>query len=41
MILGIIIGLFIGGCVGVVVMAIMQMAKEDDMRSQRKDDDDE
>ena len=41
MILGIIIGLFIGGCVGVVVMAIVQMAKEDDMRSQRKDDDDE
>ena len=41
MILGIIIGIFIGGCVGIVVMAIVQMAKEDDMRSQRKDDDDE
>ena len=35
MILGIIIGIFIGGCVGIVVMAIVQMAKEDDMRSQR------
>ena len=30
MILGIIIGLFIGGCVGVVITAIMQMAKDDD-----------
>lgn len=30
MILGIIIGVFIGGCVGVVVMAIMQMAKDED-----------
>lgn len=30
MILEIIIGIFIGGCVGVVVMAIMQMAKDDD-----------
>lgn len=37
MILGIIIGLFIGGCVGVVVMAIMQMAKDDDIE-QREDD---
>lgn len=30
MILGIIIGVFIGGCVGVVIMAIVQMAKEDE-----------
>lgn len=30
MILGIVIGIFIGGCVGVVVMAIVQMAKEDE-----------
>lgn len=30
MILGIIIGVFIGGCVGIVVMAIMQMAKDAD-----------
>lgn len=30
MILGIIIGIFIGGCVGVVVMAIVQMAREDE-----------
>lgn len=31
MLLGIIIGIFIGGCVGVVIMAIMQMAREDDI----------
>lgn len=41
MILGIIIGIFIGGCVGVVVMAIMQMAREDDTRSQREDKSDD
>lgn len=41
MILGIIIGIFIGGCVGVVVMAIMQMAREDDIEKHREDDGDE
>ena len=41
MILGIIIGLFIGGCVGVVVMAIVQMAREDDIEKRREDDENE
>lgn len=41
MILGIIIGIFIGGCVGVVVMAIMQMAREDDIENRREDDENE
>lgn len=39
MILGIIIGVFIGGCVGVVIMAIMQMAREDDIEQKGKNDD--
>ncbi len=41
MILGIIIGLFIGGCVGVVITAIMQMAREDDIEKRREDDENE
>ena len=41
MILGIIVGVFIGGCVGVVVMAIMQMAREDDIEKRREDDENE
>ena len=41
MILGIIIGIFIGGCVGVVIMAIMQMAREDDIENRREDDENE
>lgn len=39
MILGIIIGIFIGGCVGVVVMAIMQMAREDDIEQKGESED--
>lgn len=39
MILGIIIGIFIGGCVGVVVMAIMQMAREDEVERKGGNDD--
>mgnify|MGYP007115441786 CR=1 FL=1 len=39
MILGIIVGVFIGGCVGVVVMAIMQMAKDDDIEQKGENDD--
>ena len=41
MILGIIIGIFIGGCVSVVIMAIMQMAREDDIENRREDDENE
>ena len=41
MLLGIIIGIFIGGCVGVVIMAIMQMAREDDIENRREDDENE
>ena len=40
MILGIIIGIFIGGCVGVVIMAIMQMAREDEPDPKQENDDD-
>lgn len=39
MILGIIIGIFIGGCVGVVIMAIMQMAREDEVEQKGGNDD--
>lgn len=39
MILGIIIGIFIGGCVGVVVMAIMQMAREDEVEQKGENED--
>ena len=40
MILGIIIGIFIGGCIGVVIMAIVQMAREDEPDSKQENDDD-
>lgn len=38
MILGIIIGLFIVGCVAVVVMAILRMAKEERERAKAKEE---
>lgn len=39
MILGIIISIFIGGCVGIVIMAIMQMAREDEVEQKGENDD--
>lgn len=39
-ILGILIGLFIGGCLGVIVMALMNMAKEADRHYGMKEKED-